>query len=202
MEAFADFLSKFNMSWFVPIMGMLVALGALGAINSWLMGPVKGLLASAKSGQLPPYFQKVNKNGAPQRLLIIQAILISLVGGGFLLLPNINIAFWISVAVAMLIYFTMYSMMFFAGITLRYKKPKVKRAYKIPGGNFGMWFVALLGLLTLLFGYVVAVFPPAQLPTGDAKVYEIVLISLTTVILVIPFIIYQLRRPSWKVKVK
>ncbi|MBD3232064.1 amino acid permease [Candidatus Dependentiae bacterium] len=200
MEAFSAFLSKFNLSWSVPFIGILVACGALGAINSWLMGPVKGLLASAKSGQLPPYFQKVNRNGTPQRLLILQAILISLIGGSFLLLPNINIAFWISVAIAMLIYFTMYSMMFFAGLRLRYSEPKVRRTYKIPGENFGIWIVSLIGLLTLLLGYIVAVFPPSELPTGDIQVYETVLILGTIIILAIPFIIYALRKPNWKIK--
>ncbi len=200
MEAFTDFFAVFNMSWFIPIMGILVAFGAIGAINTWLMGPVKGLLASAKNGQLPPYFQKTNKNKSPQRLLVLQAILVSLIGGSFLLLPNINIAFWISVAIAMLIYFTMYSLMLLAGIRLRYKAPRVRRAYKIPGGNFGMWFVGILGLLTLLLGYIVAVFPPAQLPTGDLLVYEIVVIAGIVIILAIPFIIYSLKKPSWKIR--
>ncbi len=199
MEAFTDFFAKFNMSWFVPVMGVLVAFGAIGAINTWLMGPVKGLLASAKNGQLPPYFQKTNKNKSPQRLLILQAILVSLIGGSFLLLPNINIAFWISVAIAMLIYFTMYSLMLLSGIRLRYKAPRVKRAYKIPGGNFGMWFVVILGLSTLLLGYTVAVFPPSQLPTGDLKAYETVVIAGIIIIFAIPFIIHGLKKPSWKI---
>ena len=200
MEAFTDFFTKFGMAWFVPVIGILVAGGAIGAINTWLMGPVKGLLASAKSGQLPPYFQKVNKNGAPQRLLIIQAILISLVGGGLLLMPNINIAFWTSVAIAMLVYFTMYSLMLLAGLRLRYKEPRVQRAYKIPGGNFGMWFVACIGLLTLLCGYIVAFFPPSQLPSGNETIYETILIIGAITAIGIPFVIYQLRKPSWKVK--
>lgn len=199
MEAFTDFFAKFNMSWFVPIMGILVAFGAIGAINTWLMGPVKGLFASAQNGELPPYFQKTNKNNSPQRLLILQAVLISLIGGSFLLLPNINIAFWISVAIAMLIYFTMYSLMLLAGIRLRYKAPKVKRAYTVPGGNFGMWFVSLLGLLTLLLGYIVAVFPPAQLSAGHLQVYETVLIAGIIIIFAIPFIIYKCKKPSWKI---
>ncbi|MFC1894609.1 amino acid permease [Candidatus Dependentiae bacterium] len=199
MEAFTSFFAKFNMVWFVPIIGLLVTLGAIGAINTWLMGPVKGLLASAKNGQLPPYFQKSNKNGVPQRLVILQAILISLIGGSFLLLPNINIAFWMSVAIAMLIYFTMYSMMFFAGVRLRYKAPHVYRSYKIPGGNFGIWFVSFIGLLTLLLGYIVAFFPPAQLAAGDVKIYETVLSFGIIVILAIPFIIYQIRKPDWKI---
>jgi len=201
MEAFTVFFTKFNMKWFVPYMGLLVAGGAIGAINTWVMGPVKGLFAAAKSGALPPFFQKANKAGAPARLLILQATLISLIGGSFLLLPSLNTAFWMSVAIAMIVYFTMYSMMLMAGIKLRYTKPRVKRAYTIPGGKkFGMNFVAGLGLLTLLLGYIVAVFPPAQLGAGDVRLYEMVLIGGSIVVLAMPFIVYALRKPSWKVK--
>ncbi|MFH1643911.1 MAG: amino acid permease [bacterium] len=200
MEAFRDFFEKFNMKWIVPFIGILVAGGAIGAINTWIMGPVKGLFASAKNGELPPYFQKSNKNGAPKNLLIIQAILVSLIGGGLLLMPNLNIAFWTSVAIAMLIYFTMYSLMLLAGLRLRYKEPKVKRSYKIPGGNFGMWFVTVLGLVTLLCGYIVAFFPPSQLPAGNENLYETILVVGAIIVLSMPFIIFQLRKPGWKVK--
>ena len=202
MTALSVFFAKFDLSWLVPIFGLLIAGGAIGGISTWVMGPVKGLHATAKNGELPPYFQKVNKFGAPARLLIIQGILVSLVGGGLLLMPNLNIAFWTSTAMAMLIYFAMYTMMILAGLYLRYKAPKVKRAYKVPGGKIGMWVVSVIGLLTLLTGFIVALFPPAELPAGNNLLYRIVLIGGISVIYVIPFIIYSLKKPAWRVKAK
>jgi len=201
MEALAVFFSQFNLSWLVPVFGLLIAGGAIGGICTWVMGPVKGIHATAKNGELPPFLQKVNEHGAPAPLLIIQAVLVSLVGGGLMLMPNLNIAFWMSCAMAMLIYFAMYSLMILAGLTLRYKEPKVKRAYKVPGGNAGMWTIAILGLATLFIGFVVALFPPAELPAGNNTVYEIVLIGGISAIYAIPFIIYQFKKPAWK-KVK
>ncbi len=200
MEALSVFFAKFDLSFLVPIFGLLIALGAIGGISTWVMGPVKGLHATALNGELPPYFQKTNEFGAPEHLLVIQAILVSLVGGGLLLMPNLNIAFWTSTAMAMMIYFAMYTMMILAGLYLRYKAPRVKRAYKVPGGKIGIWVVSVIGLLTLLGGFIVALFPPAELPAGNNMLYEIVLIGGIVIIYAIPFIIYQLKSPKWKVK--
>jgi len=202
MEALSDFFSEFNLSYLVPLFGLLIAGGAIGGISTWVMGPIKGLHATALNGELPPYFQKTNEFGAPEHLLIIQAILVSLVGGGLLLMPNLNIAFWTSTAMAMMIYFAMYTMMILAGLYLRYKAPKVKRAYKVPGGNPGMWIVSIIGLVTLLTAFIVALFPPAELPAGNNALYETVLIGGIAIIYSIPFIIYQFKQPGWKVKTK
>jgi len=198
MEALSVFFAQFNLSWLVPVFGLLAAGGAVGGISTWVMGPVKGLHATALNGELPPFFQKVNEHGAPERLLIIQAVLVSIIGGALLMMPNLNIAFWTSTCMAMMIYFAMYSMMILAGLRLRYKEPKVKRAYKVPGGNPGMWAISVLGLVTLLAGFIVALFPPAELPAGNVALYETVLIGGIIIIYAIPFVIYQLKKPSWK----
>jgi amino acid transporter len=58
MEAYQNFFAKFNIKWIVPVIGFLVAAGAAGGANAWLLGPVKGLLAAAKHGDLPPFFRK------------------------------------------------------------------------------------------------------------------------------------------------
>jgi len=199
MEAFSIFFSKFNMQWVTSIMGLLVTLGAIGGVSTWIMGPIKGLLATAKSGGLPPFFQKINKNGVPSRLLITQGIMTSLIGCTFLLMPRLNIAYWTSVATAMIIYFIMYIMMLLSGLRLRYKAPQVQRNYKIPFGNIGMWIVCIVGILTLSLGITVAFFPPAQFSIENGPLYVTSLILGVLTILVIPFIIYQFKKPSWKI---
>ncbi len=202
MEAFSIFFSKFNMKWLTPIMGLLVTVGAIGGVNTWIMGPIKGLLATAKNGELPPFFQKVNKNGAPYSLLITQGIIISLIGCTFLLIPRLNVAYWTSVATAMIIYFIMYILMFLSALHLRYKAPQVYRSYKIPFGNIGMWITCIVGLSTLLLGIIIAFFPPIQFSIKSGGFYGASLASGVITILVIPFIIYQFRKPCWKITKK
>ncbi|HBS47643.1 TPA: amino acid permease [Candidatus Dependentiae bacterium] len=198
MDAFTIFFSKFNMQRIIPLIGILVAGGAIGGISTWIMGPVRGLLATAQNGELPLFFQKINKNGAPVNLLIIQATMTSLIGCSLLLLPNLNIAFWISVAIAMVIYFVMYALMILSALRLRYTAPNVDRTYKVPGGKIGIWIISIIGLATLLFSGIISILPPDQLSSKNVTLYETFLIVIIFIIIAIPFIINQFKKSSWK----
>jgi len=190
MEAFTIFFDKFHMRWLVPVLGFLAAVGQTGGVSTWIMGPVKGLLASAQDGDLPKFLGKVNSRGAPCNLLIIQAIIVSIIASVLLLFSTINVAFWFSVALSMMIYGTMYALMFLSGIILRYTQPKIKRAYRIPGkANIGMWISSVFGILMMIFAFCIATIPPAQLPTEHKEGYVAGLIISILVVYSLPFII-------------
>ena len=187
----------------MPILGFLVATGAAGGVNAWLLGPVKGLLETAKHGDLPPFFRKVNVHGIPTRLLILQGIIISLVGTLLMLSKSVNIAFWISVALSMMIYVTMYFLMMLAGIYLRYKRPNVNRHYRIPGPkNIGMWIVSVIGMIMMVCLFIVAMFPPSELPTDNKLLYFTTIIAGVILVFITPFIIELFKKPSWCEKEK
>jgi amino acid transporter len=61
MEAFRQFFAFYNLSWTLPIVGILLVIGAIAEVNAWIVGPVKGLYASTCHGNLPPLFHKLNK---------------------------------------------------------------------------------------------------------------------------------------------
>ena len=113
------------------------------------------------------------------------------------MVPGVNDAFWMLLALTILVYLIMYAMMFLAAIRLRYAKPDVHRAYKIPGGKAGMWIVGCLGLLTVLFTMVVCFFPPKQLPVGNAPLYVTLMGLGLLIIVLIPLLIYHFKKASW-----
>ena len=198
MEAFTVFFSFFNLKWLMPYLAIMVALGQMGGVSTWLNGPVKGLLGAAYTGDLPRFFQRVNQRGAPRNLLLVQGAVISILASFILLLPNVNIAFWFAVALSMIIYVTMYFLMFLAGIYLRYKKPDEPRAFRIIGKkNIGMWIVAVIGMIATLFTFFIAFFPPSDLPSGGNVAYVVSLIIGAGVIFVIPPIIEKFKKESW-----
>lgn len=197
MQAFKTFFAAHNMTWILPAIALLVAAGAMGQVNAWIVGPSKGLFATAKNGDLPPFFQQVNRNGAPANLLIAQGIIVTTISLVFLLMPNVNSSYWILTALTAQLYLLMYSLLYAAAIKLRYSKPDVARPYKIPGGNFGMWIIAGTGILGALFAIFIGFFPPAQLSTGSAVFYKTFLISGIFIVCVAPILIYQSRKPSW-----
>lgn len=198
MEGFNKFFEQFNIKWLVPYMGILVAGGALGGANAWLLGPVKGLLETARNGDLPPFLRKTNKNGIPARLLIMQGGIISFLAMVLMLSPSINIAFWIAVALAMMINVTMYAMMLVAGIKLRYKHPHVQRSFRIPGfKNSGMWIISILGIIMMITIFCLGLVPPAELPSKNNTIFYSIILGGLVFVFGMPFIIELFKKPNW-----
>jgi glutamate:GABA antiporter len=199
MEAFVQFLSKFHLQYLIPVLGLLIGLGATGQISTWLMGPSKGLLATAQNGELPRFFQIETEKGAPKNILLLQATCIGIVGTVIMALPNINISFWFTVALSIMIYSTMYMFMFITAIYLRLKKPDVVRGYRIPPKktNIGMWIVAGVGLFTMISAFILALLPPAELPTRHNVQYVLSLACAIIFIYLVPIVITLLKKKSW-----
>ncbi len=198
MQAFKDMLHVFSLDWLLPVLGLLAAFGAIGGVTAWIAGPSKGLLATAKNGDLPPLLQKVNKNGVQTHILWIQGFIVTLISLLYLLMPNINSAFFLLTALTAILYLIMYVMLYLAAITLRFKKPDVHRSYKVPGGKFGMCLIAGLGMVAALFAIVVGFFPPSQLTTGSPAFYVAFLAIGAFIFVVAPLIIHRFKKPEWK----
>jgi putative glutamate/gamma-aminobutyrate antiporter len=198
MQAFSYFVDAYNLKWVTPYIAILIALGAFGSLSTWVIGPTKGLLAAARDGDLPPYFRDVNKKGMPQRLLILQAILVSLLSLVFVFMPTVSSAFWILSAIVTQLYLLMYILLFAAAIKLRYKRPKVERAYKIPGRKPGIWIVSGLGILSSSFAMIISFFPPSQIDTGSTLFYVLFLSLGVILACLMPSIILLFQKPHWK----
>ncbi len=197
MEAFFAFFQKYSIEWVLPPMAILLIIGAIAEVNAWIIGPVKGLHATSVHGNLPPIFQKLNKHDTPTSLLLFQAIIVTLAALIFLQMPSVSAGFWILSAMAAQSYLIMYILMFIAAIRLRYSKPHVPRAYKIPYPHKGIWIACIIGILSSLFGIIISFIPPAQFATGALWTYELLLILSLFVMCGIPMIIYYFRKPEW-----
>jgi amino acid transporter len=197
IEAFQRFFSVYNLEWILPVMAVLLIVGAIAEVNAWIIGPVKGLYATSTHGNLPPFFHNLNKKGVPTHLLLFQAIIVTLSSLVFLQMPSISASYWILTALSAQSYLVMYILMFISAIKLRYSKPHVPRPYKVPFKMKGIWITALIGILASLFAIFMAFIPPAQLQTGSLLFYEMFLILGLFIMCGIPLIIYQFRQPSW-----
>lgn len=202
MQGFKDLLGQFGIGWLLPVVGALVAFGAIGAVTAWIIGPSKGLLATAKDGDLPPFLAFTNSNGVSTHILIIQGLIVTGITLVYLLMPNVSSAFFLLTALTAILYLIMYIMLFAAAIRLRYSQPKVRRAYMVPGGNFGMWIVSGVGIVGALFAITVGFFPPSQLKTGSPLFYVTFLVVGIIVCVAAPVMIYFFKKPEWMPKEK
>lgn len=196
--AFDRVFGQAGMDWCVPGIGFLLAFGVIGGVTAWIAGPSKGLLATAKDGDLPPVLAKTNRKGVQTHILLVQGAVVTVLSLAFVVMPNVSSAFALLTALTATLYLIMYILLYAAAIRLRYTQPNVERTYRIPGGNFGMWVVAGVGLLAVLFAFVVGFFPPAQLTVGTPGFYVAFVVLGTLAFLAAPFVINLFRKPKWK----
>ncbi len=189
MVSFAQAFGAYNISWMTNILCLLVAFGALAGVMSWISGPSRGLLWTARDGQLPRMMTKTNKNGIQINILIIQGCIVTVLSSFYIFMSNVNVAFFLLSALTIGLYLVMYMMMYAAGIRLRYTQPDLERRYRVPGGKAGMWIIAGVGFLAVFFAFIVTFFPPSQLPVGSPAMYTWLVVIGTVVFVSVPFII-------------
>lgn len=188
MQAFDAFFSQYHLFWFMPAVAFMLVLGGLGSVSNWIIAPTKGLLIAAEDGNLPAVFQRANKQGAPTVLLITQATIVTVLSALFLFMPSVNGSYWLLTALAAQLYMMMYLLMFAAAIKLRISAPKQERAFRIPGGWFGMIVVTGAGILGCVTTLVVSFLPPEGIDVGSISRYECTLIFGLILMCLPPFI--------------
>ncbi len=196
MQAFQAFLQAFNLNWLLAPIAILVAVGGLANLASWLAGPALGLGAVAAEGNMPPFFARTNARGAPVGVLIMQAVVGTLISLLYLFIPSISAAYWLLSAMTVLLLSIVYMLMFAALIKLRISQPDVPRAFKIPGGITGVWLVGGVGFTACAFTFLVGLFPPGN--SGfPVAVYVLAMILGTAILALPPLVFLRLKKPSW-----
>jgi amino acid transporter len=190
MPAVEVFFGEFNLAWAVPTVALLIVIGTMALVNTWFLAPLKGLLVTARHGDLPVFFKGSNRHGAPVKLLLIQAIITSVFCMLFLFVPDVSTAFWIFSVLSIQLYIIMYIFVFLSVIRLRYTQPNVPRTFRVPGGKFGLWLTAILGFVGSLYAFVVGFFPPAELNIVNVSGYISFLAGGIFLLSTPPLIIY------------
>lgn len=189
LVTFTQLFDHYHIGWLTNVMGFFVAFGALAGVMSWISGPSRGLLWTAHDGQLPQFMKKTNRNGIQVNILIIQGCIVTILSSLYIIMSDVSVAFFLLSALTIGLYLIMYMLMYASGIKLRYSQPDLQRSYRVPGGNLGMWLIAGIGFLAVLFSFAVTFFPPSQLPVGSPGFYTGLVIVGTVVFVSIPIII-------------
>ena len=190
-QAFANFFKAYHLSALMPIIIILLLLGSLGSMVNWIISPAKGLLLAADNGFLPLWLYRLNHHGVASRVLILQAILVTLLCGGFLLFPSVNAIYWLFTALSTELYILMYVVMFIAAIRLKNKFTSLPRPFAIPGGRYGYYFTCILGLAGCFMTLVVGFFPPEQsLDVGGTTHFRAIFTSGIFLMLIPAFLLY------------
>ena len=186
-----------HLAWLAQLLSLLVGIGAIAGVFAWLGSPSRGLLTTADDGELPPVLQKTNRHGMPTHILMAQGAVVTVMSCLYFVIKDVSVVFFLVSAMTVALYLIAYMLMYAAAISLRYSEPKLARPFSVPGGMVGMWITGGIGFLGVLFSFLVAFFPPAQLPVGSPTLYVTLVIVGTVLFCGIPLVIHELRQPRW-----
>ena len=196
---FDSYFKFVKLSWMGPIIAIALVFGVLAGVLTWVAGPSKGIFTVGRAGYLPPFFQKTNKQGVQRNILMVQGVIVTILGMLFVVMPSVQSFYQILSQLTVLLYLIMYMLMFASAIRLRYKLPQLERPFRLGAkGNGLMWLLGGMGFCGSLLAFVLSFIPPSQIAVGSNAVWYTVLIIGAIVFVVIPYIIYAMRKPSWK----
>lgn len=197
LVTFDKYLVAYDLGFLSPVIALMLVIGVLAGVSTWIGGPSKGLLAVGNHGLLPPFFQKVNKNGVQINILIVQGCIVTLLILLFTFMPSVQSVYQVLTQLTSILYLVMYLLLFLSGIVLRVKEPNQPRPFNVPGGKIGMFIFGGVGVLGALLAMGLSFLPPSQIKVGSPSVWYTILIIGFIVFVGAPMIIYNMRKPEW-----
>lgn len=196
MQTFDFFFKAYHLSFLLPVIMLMILVGSGGSMISWIISPARGLLQAAESGYLPAFFTVRNRHGVAARLLIAQAIVVSLACSAWGLMPSVNGAYWLLTDLSTQLYILMYVLMFVAALRLKIKASSSMEGFKIPGGTLGTALVCAIGLLGCAITLLVGFLPPASIDVGS-KLHYFITFSSGILLLIAPVAFFYAYK-AWK----
>jgi amino acid transporter len=196
MQAFDAFFQHFNIGWLTPLVAVGLVAASIGGMLTWLAGPSKGLLLiSRQEGYLPPFLQRLNRNGVQRNILVTQGVVTTIIALMYALIPSVSSAYWIFSVITTQVYLIMYMLMFAAAVRLRRDQPDHPRGYRAPL----LVPLCVVGLLASAAAMVIGFVPSSQYGSGSLWSYILLVGSgLLLLGVVIPYAFLKSRKPSWK----
>lgn len=207
LEAFKYLLDFYGVGWVRYILAALVSLSAIGEIASWVNGPVRGMLFAAQQGILSPKLAKMNEHHMPVKLMWIQGCLVSFwaavltfgsVGEG-------NIAFFTSITLTVVIYLSMYVLLFLSYLVLKVNVPDAVNPRRFSLPVWLGWVVGCVGFFSTLFAFGISFVQPSGLSSNDYQNYLVILCVAFILIFLLPHFLFSYskkRKKEWVEEVK
>ncbi len=186
IQALDFFFNKINISFCTPIISFLLFLGFLASVNTWIIGPTKGLFFAVKDGYLPSFLRYVNPKKAPVNLLIMQAIVVTFLTIIFFMhINSINGLIWVFVCLSFQFASFLYIMIFFSVMKLRRMYPNIHRPYRMPCVKI----LSYIGVIMCIFTFFLSFIQPIDMNIASKNFYFILLL-FSFIILMFPSIFF------------
>jgi amino acid transporter len=182
-----------HQKWLANIILACICFGSLAALLTWMLAPARGLLQSTKDNFLPKYFAKINNKESPARILVLQAIIVSLFIAWLYCSQHLAQGFWILAVLTSQFTLIMYCFIFAAAIKNRWALSVPKDGFEMP--KLVTIVTALLGITSCILGYILSFHKPSFLIGLSTTDYHHDLTIATTIYILVP-IYFIIKRKS------
>ena len=182
--------------------GLLLVIGSIGGVNSWVAGAARVPFAAGVDDALPSAFGRLHpRYRTPHVALIIQGIAATLLFLASVLVSlggeqtTVQESYDILVNLTILVYFVPYLYLFAAWIRLRQSEAETAREQGVINvfrGLGGVWLTAACGFLATLIAIALVFVPPPD--TENILNYEANLAGQSLLLFLIAFGFYALAR--------
>lgn len=193
LQALQLFLSKYHFESALPFVAFCIALGGIGAVSTWIIGPSYGLLSAAEDLKFPSWITYKNPKGIPQSIVLMQTIFVTLFSLIYLFFPSIKDAYIMLSIICAQTYLSMYLLLFAAFLRLRYRalQPSTPPSIKEQYWPYGGYLIGLSGLFTVTLALIGSWLPVRHLQSS-MQIAFLALITIT--IYVTPFLMVFLNQ--------
>ena len=196
IQGISAVLSIIGLAGAEPMIAIMVTIGMLAALSTWVLGPARGMQTAAEQEFFPKIMAGKNKAGMPVKMLVIQIFIVLILSLSFLVMPSVYAAFAMLVAITSQFTVVMWVMIFVAAIRLRFTKPDAHRVFYV-GKRNSNWLLVTMSLVAIfmcVLGFVLGLFPPAFSHVKDVFQYTMILIVADVIIIAIPLVWIWLHR--------
>jgi len=196
IKAGADRISP-ALGWIVPLCAALYAIGNLGGLGAWLIGPARMAFVIGLDRYFPKAFGVVHPRWhTPYVAILVQAtlgtifLLVSVLGKG----TSVEDVYLILLDTQILIYFIPYLYLFIVFLIHRRRGENASDVVLAPGGSIGAWLTGLSGIIVTLFAMIIATVPPPDM--ADSLLFRLKVIGGAFGFILIGGLIY------WRARLK
>ncbi|MED7819672.1 MULTISPECIES: APC family permease [unclassified Francisella] len=196
IQGISQVLNIIGLGGVKPLIVVMISIGMLAALSTWVLGPARGMQTAAEQHLFPKIMAGKNRFNMPVNMLMIQICIVIVLSTAFLIMPSVYAAFALLVAITSQFTVVAWIMVFVAAIRLRFTKPDTHRVFYVGkrGSNWLLVTISVVAIFMCALGFILGFFPPGFSHVTDILRYTSILIVVDIIIIAIPLIWIWLHR--------
>jgi len=168
MLAFSAFFSGFGVPWLGNVVYLLIVVGGLASVVTWIAGPSRILFHAAKDEALPAFFRRTNARDAQSGIFVIMGVTVTLLALLYVIFPgNVSDVFSVLIGMAVALYLIMYLFLFVSAIALRRRGRSGVTGYRAPA----LYPMTIVGMVAATAAFVLTFVPQAGQDSIPPAIY-------------------------------